>query len=460
MFMCFILARVIPGARHIVIVTVLLVANARPGKLPGKIECLSSNQVFTGLPRGRLWRSKLTIFICNGISAKEKKMKKQTLKFKMLTVAGCLFCLVLSACGGGGSDGGGGTTTSTGYLKDSNVSGLHFVSGSQSGTTGVDGSFIYEVGKTVTFSLGGVTIGTATGKKVVTPVNFVTSGSTSSLEVQNIVRFLMLLDEDGVPENGIIISPAVSALAENWAAIDFSATDFAAELAAILTEVGTALPGAILPDAVSAQDHLEATMRCSYAGAYKGTYSGDSTGQFGVLIDAQSGFLVGVTYDPSDFDYRLINGIQEMSYGQSVSVSGDVSNGSIFTGNFTSVDRVSGTWINNIYGYSGSFRGSRIGGAVDAQYRFTGRFSGTDYGLFTFDIDSSNNITGLVYSVTEDQMLTLNSGSVSGNSLTATTSDGTLITGTIDLANGTLFGNWNWNSIDFGTFDGSGCRLN
>lgn len=385
-------------------------------------------------------------------------MEMNNLKLKMLTVAGCLFCLSLFGC----SSDDDGVTTATGYLKDSNVSGLKYVSGNQSGTTGVDGSFRYEVGKKVTFSLGGVTVGTATGKKVVTPVDFVANGSTSLPEVQNIVRFLLLLDEDGIPENGISINPAVIALAENWAGIDFSAVDFAGELVSILTDVQTVLSGATLQDPTFAQAHLEATMRCSYAGAYKGTYSGSSSGQFGVLVDAQSGHLVGVTYDRVEFEYALIDGVQEMSYDQSITVSGDVSNGSIFYGNFPSVDRASGTWVNGAY--SGTFSGSRIGGAVNAQYRFTGRFVGDqsyyDRGLFSFDIDSSNNVTGIAYSVAEDSLITLTSVSITGNSLTGTSSDGTEINGTIDLTTGALSGTWNWSSVQSGTFSGSGCRLN
>lgn len=388
-------------------------------------------------------------------------MENNNLKLKMFTVAGCLICLSLFACSSDDDDS---ITTATGYLKDSNVSGLKYVSGNQSGTTGVDGSFTYEVGNRVTFSLGGVTVGTATGKKVVTPVDFVANGSTSLPEVQNIVRFLMLLDEDGVPENGISINPAVIALAENWAEIDFSAVDFAVELVSILTDVQIELPGATLQDPIFAQDHLEATMRCAYAGAYRGTYSGNSSGQFGVLVDAQSGYLVGVTYDPVEFEYQLIDGLQEMSYDQSISVSGDVSNGSTFYGNFPSVDRATGTWVNDFYGYSGTFSGSRIGGAVNAQYRFTGRFVGNgpgdDHGLFSFDIDSSNNVTGIAYSVAEDRLITLTTVIITGNTLTATSSDGTTIIGTIDLTNGTFSGTWDWYSMESGTFNGSGCKLN
>lgn len=50
----------------------------------------------------------------------------------------------------------------TGQFKDSNGEGLSFVSGTQRGVTDVNGNFGFELGGTVTFSIGGVTLGTTT----------------------------------------------------------------------------------------------------------------------------------------------------------------------------------------------------------------------------------------------------------------------------------------------------------
>ncbi len=100
--------------------------------------------------------------------------------------------LGLAACGGGGGSGGS-VTTASGVFKDSNVSGMSYTSGGQIGTTGTDGSFTYEVGQAVTFSIGGVTIGSTTGQSVVTPVDLIPDGSSSTLQVLNIVRFLLML---------------------------------------------------------------------------------------------------------------------------------------------------------------------------------------------------------------------------------------------------------------------------
>lgn len=369
--------------------------------------------------------------------------------------------LTVSACGGGSSDTGG-VTTATGQFKDSNTAGISYVSGGQSGITGSDGSFTYEVGNTVTFTIGGVTIGSANGKPVVTPIDLVPGGSSTSVEVQNIVRFLMMLDDDGDPSNGINISASVQAIAETWSLVDFSVADLAAELTSIISDAASADAGVhTLPDASTARAHLEATLLCSYAGAYKGTYSGGDNGNFGFLIDASNGNVVGVSYSVPDDEYIGLSGTSPISLDQNVAfVSGDTEAGSTFSGQFTSVTEVAGSWQNTFFSINGSFSGSRIGGALDAQYRFTGNYIGNDFGLFSFDVNESNNVTGIAYSVAGDELLTV-SGTVSGTTLTATASDETAITGTLNTETGALSGTWN-DSVEnlSGTFSGSGCKLN
>jgi len=370
--------------------------------------------------------------------------------------------LTLAACGGdgGSGSGSGGVTTATGQFKDSNATGISYVSGGQSGVTGSDGSFTYEVGGTVTFSIGGVTIGTSSGKSIVSPVDFVSGGSSSSVEVQNIVRLLMMLDDDGIPSNGINISPSVLTIAENWSQVNFSAADLSAELTSVISDAASADGGThLLPDPDVAQAHLESTLLCSYAGAYKGTFSGDDSGNFGFLIDASNGNVTGVAYSIPFDQYIGLSGTTPISYDQNITfVSGNTTTGATFSGQFTSVNGVSGFWQNSPD--SGSFSGSRIGGVTDAVYRFTGNYIGDDFGLFSFDVNGLNNVTGIAYSVTGDELFTV-SGTVTGTALTATASDGTAISGTLNTATGGLSGIWNDSAEGLsGTFSGSGCQLN
>lgn len=351
-------------------------------------------------------------------------------------------------------------TTATGYFKDSNVIGLGYSSGSLSGMTNNNGEFEYEVGQAITFSVGAVALGTVTGDEVITPIDLATAGASDSLQVLNTVRFLLMLDSDGDPSNGINIEASVSTAAATWAQVDFSTTDLSTALSSIISDAATADGGThLLPSAIDAQSHMESTLRCIYAGAYQGTFGGGDSGYFGLLVDVSSGFASGVAYSNGDDEFIALLGSEPVSLDQNSSfVNGNVTSGATFSGEFTSVNSLNGTWENSIFAVDGTFNGSRIGGAADALYRFTGAFEGDDIGLFSFDVDTSNQVTGVAYSYTDDEIITL-TGSVSGTTLTASTSTGTTIGGTLDTATGDLSGSWS-NGMDSGTYIGGGCQLN
>jgi len=377
----------------------------------------------------------------------------------------------LAACGGG--NGGGAPApaqTANGVFKDSNVSGMNYVSGGQSGVTGADGSFTYEVGQDVTFSIGGVTIGNAPGAPVVTPIDLVPGSNSSSVEVQNIVRFLMMLDNDGDPANGITISAAVRSAADNWTAVDFTAANLAAEVNSFISDAASAdgMPHN-LPAGGAARGHLESTLLCNRAGGYTGLFSGDDNGPFGLVVNAVTGMVTGVAFSNTDQALLLLSGSASVSFDQTGSfVSGNTTDGSTFSGSFTGQDGITGTWENTQFAETGTFDGTRIGGDTQAVYRFTGSFQGNAAGLFTFDVDASGNVTGVAYTATSidqpglvvDETIGL-SGTVNGTVLSATSTDGDgTITGTLDRAAGTMSGNWSDQAGLAGTFSGQGCKLN
>lgn len=93
---------------------------------------------------------------------------------------------------------------------DSPVEGIAFKTETMSGQTGVYGRFPFVPGETVTFSIGGIIIGATKVKPVITPVDLVTGArDEKDPTVTNITRFLITLDEDNNPDNGITISPEV-----------------------------------------------------------------------------------------------------------------------------------------------------------------------------------------------------------------------------------------------------------
>ena len=170
--------------------------------------------------------------------------------------------LLISACGGGGSDGadpGTAPKASIGIFEDSPVAGLFYETATRSGFTNSSGEYEYLPTETITFSIGGIVLGSATGSEVITPLTLV-AGATDAThpEVTNIVRLLMTLDNDGNPDNGISISTETAAAAVNQS-VDFTALDLATDpgMIALLP----LLPNApSLVDALTAQTHFSATL--------------------------------------------------------------------------------------------------------------------------------------------------------------------------------------------------------
>ena len=385
--------------------------------------------------------------------------------FKFVFAVFLAFSLVTCGGSGGGDDD---DEFKTGVFRDTAVGGLSYVSGGTSGETSSDGGFIYENGKSVTFSIGGVVIGTSTGRGVITPVDLVSGASSSTTAVLNIVRFLLMLDSNGNSTGGINISSEVRAAAENWSQVDFNAADFMTEVASIIADASAADNFThTLPDATTAQAHLESTLLCTRAGGYRGRYRGDDTGPFGVLVDANSGLLSGFAYSEGDDELLTLTGSNSISLDQNANfISGDVNTGATFTGQFDGPDDLSGTWA--LSPDDGTFSGSRIGGLNSAVLRYTGSFTGDSFGVFTFDVDGANNVSGVAYTVlassdgTTDELSSF-SGTLTGSSLNATIIDDGIvaatITGTLNTGSGTVSGTWTDIDNNVGTFSGSGCSL-
>ena len=156
---------------------------------------------------------------------------------------GLLLGALLTACGGGGPNNNPGApateqaptteqapaieqpsppATLTGRFMDSAVSGLRYVTPSQSGFTNDAGEFPYLAGETVSFYVGDILIGEAAASETITPFDLagiappVTSREIRRVIAQiqdseratpferaaNIAAFLQTLDADGDPSNG------------------------------------------------------------------------------------------------------------------------------------------------------------------------------------------------------------------------------------------------------------------
>lgn len=146
------------------------------------------------------------------------------------------FLLLLCACSSSSGSGSGSSSSSGnsdsvqhGQFVDSAVSGVRFSTETRSGVTDSEGRFEYLEGETVSFYLGDLLLGHATGAVMVSPFDLV-EGVTpvvggalkkaihenprgpSFSTVINLITLLQTLDSDEDPENGIEIASDVASL--------------------------------------------------------------------------------------------------------------------------------------------------------------------------------------------------------------------------------------------------------
>ncbi len=125
---------------------------------------------------------------------------------RMVLILGivCMGFAVMAGCGGGGDSGAAPAVVKEGVFVDSAVEGLTYATTSQTGLTDALGTFRYQEGEMVLFSVGDVVLGEAPGKGQLTPLDLVPAAADETdPTVSNICRFLQSLDLDGNPANGI-----------------------------------------------------------------------------------------------------------------------------------------------------------------------------------------------------------------------------------------------------------------
>lgn len=135
---------------------------------------------------------------------------------RLSRIATLVIVLALAtACGGGGGSGSG----QTGSFVDSPVGGLRYIGPLFSGTTDALGQYQYVPGDQVCFFLGFIPFGCVEARGLVCPIDLFPDSDTSDDRVLNVVRFLMSLDLDGDPSNGIDVSHITTVALD--AGIDF-----------------------------------------------------------------------------------------------------------------------------------------------------------------------------------------------------------------------------------------------
>ena len=154
----------------------------------------------------------------------------------------------LYACGGGG---GGNTSTvpttpgttsvvgsATGILTDAAIQGVAYTTSSGvTGVTGANGSYNYNPGDTVTFTLGAVTLATVTANGIISPFDLAAGNAD---KYRNLLVLVQSLDSDGNPNNGITIpAAAAAALPAGLNLAQAVEATFAASIATAVTASGS-----------------------------------------------------------------------------------------------------------------------------------------------------------------------------------------------------------------------------
>ncbi|MEH6564809.1 MAG: carboxylesterase family protein [Halopseudomonas sp.] len=173
---------------------------------------------------------------------------KAQFPFRMTLLSAALLpLLVLSGCNDGddNDDGGDVVELSTGTFIDSAVAGLDYRSATvDNGQTDAAGQFKYKPDERVSFAIGDLELGAATGAEQLTPLS-ITEGASDASDprVTNMLVLLQSLDADGNLNNGIQITQQISDEVSFSAAeldLDLSPADFNTQLATVLDTLETA----------------------------------------------------------------------------------------------------------------------------------------------------------------------------------------------------------------------------
>ncbi|MGD8804102.1 MAG: invasin domain 3-containing protein, partial [Gammaproteobacteria bacterium] len=147
----------------------------------------------------------------------------------------------------------------TGVLVNSPIEGVTFQTATQSGITNAGGEFQYIDGESVTFSVGGIVLGTVQGAAIITPVELTGGADPIDQAAINQLVFLQTIDADSDHTNGITISATTQAAAESQILV-FTEPDFSNQVDAVVAAIqDPADPDQSLVDETTALDNFYIT---------------------------------------------------------------------------------------------------------------------------------------------------------------------------------------------------------
>lgn len=241
---------------------------------------------------------------------------------------------LLVACGGSSEE----SAVVSGVFLDAAVEGLDYRgSDGSAGTTGASGGFSCREGETLTFAIGGVTLGSAACQTTITPMTLARTTRVTDDAVVNRLVALQVLDEDNEPANGIRLTAAVKT-ALTGASADFAASAGAFEttLSALLARLPADYQGRSIGTErrMLAREHFENTLAAQAGMPFTETVT--QTQAVGSVVAAVTRYLITadasfhVPYEGSlaavkaDFPVGFLP-----SYGSGLAFKGKAADGSL-----------------------------------------------------------------------------------------------------------------------------------
>lgn len=310
------------------------------------------------------------------------------------------------------------------------VSGVRYTTSTQSGLTDERGTFTYAAGETVAFTLGGIALGSAAGADTVNV--FEVQGTTAPTDAErmlrelrdsftqpferalNVAMFLMSIDADGNPTNGIDLTGRDDELVN--AHVDFGRTfwQFESDASYIAARIPRYALHAFTREVVVAYVYRAAGATLSGRAVRRIDYDRDSDNTLDSYVSATfdtNGLAVQLTYGRNDLidaqEERVRDGGQRMTRLSRLS---DQNDGGTFdttahtdyayaaNGTLTSVMRDESDAIDSFtttYTYDASGRLTRIGTQITPTL--------ADAQVFTWDVEAHTLTTTWI---TEDSGVT------------------------------------------------------
>ncbi len=251
----------------------------------------------------------------------------------MKTLSLLPLAFALAACGGGGSSEPAKPTVN-GSFVDGAVEGADYVAGSAArATTGAKGEFTCKEGESVSFSVGGIALGSAACAPIITPLQLAGVTDVKDAKVVNRLLALQLLDEDNDPANGIRIAADVKhAMAGK--SLDFGAAvaDFNKAMAANLAAAGAAYGARGIDDErrLLVREHFEDTLASRVGTPVQETFTQAAATVTVTRYQIQAANSMYIPYEGSNAKVKADFPLGFLpSYGSALAFKGTAANGDL-----------------------------------------------------------------------------------------------------------------------------------